>query len=273
MSIKKKYIKHLIWKLTSGGKDYNTYKVLSGPAKGVKLNLDIRKEGSYWLGNYDNWILKKMHLHELIKPGFIVWDCGAYVGYYTAIFRKLVGEKGQVITFEASKSTYSRLKEIPILNNWGNVTIKHCAVGPDNSEIQFVSNLNGSNGPYGLSKQYKEDIHELELETVKCYGIDELVSQGLPKPDLIKFDIESAEVYALMNGHKLFTEKKPILFLELHGKEAFETTALFLEKYKYCAKDIAHFNNPSKAVCSSAQELLAIGYIPHMLICWPQIKA
>ncbi len=267
----KKQIKQMLWLFTSFGRQYSNYKVINGPAKGTKLILDIRKEGAYWLGNYDNWILNNLQLQNIIKPGWTIWDCGAYVGYYTAIFRKLVGEAGKVVTFEASVETYNRIKKLPELNKWKNVQILNCAVGPDHSEIRFVTNLNGGNGPYDLSKEYRETEDELTIETVKCHGVDELIDEkNIPVPDLIKFDIESAEEFALMNGDKLFTTKKPIIFLEIHGKKAFETSGEFLEKYKYKAKDISNYNESSSSIANSKDELNSWGYIPHMLFCWPE---
>lgn len=264
----KKIVKNFLYWLTARGKSHQTYKVLFGPAKGVKLNLDLRKEAAYWLGNYDAWILKNLQLEKLIKNGDTVWDCGAYVGFYTGVFRKLVGEKGKVVTIEAVKETFERIKDLPKINGWKNVIMKQCAVGPENSEIQFVSNLNGSNGPFGLAKIYAQD-ENLEIEKVKCFGVDELIDSGLPIPDVIKFDLESAEVFALMNGEKLFSTKKPILFLELHGKEAFDTTAEFLDKYNYFSKDISKYRDETALTFKCGKELKNAGYIPHMLICWP----
>src|SRR5204863_6600635 len=69
-------------------------KVRRGPAKGTKLVLDLRQHGSYWLGVYDNWILQHIRIQDWLPCGGIAWDCGAYTGYYTAIFRRVVGSQG-----------------------------------------------------------------------------------------------------------------------------------------------------------------------------------
>src|SRR5437588_7870158 len=84
-------------------------RVLSGPAKGTKLRLDLRVEGRYWLGRYDDWVFKYFRLTDYLKPGQVAWDCGSYVGYYAACFRRIVGEKGFVYAFEAARSNYERL--------------------------------------------------------------------------------------------------------------------------------------------------------------------
>ena len=100
----KKAIKEVLYKLLSGSKGYSDLKVISGPAKGVKLRLDLRKEGSYWLGTYDKWLFDSIPFSNYISPGNVVWDCGAYVGYYAAVSRKIVGSEGKVYVFEASSN-------------------------------------------------------------------------------------------------------------------------------------------------------------------------
>jgi len=60
--------------------------------------------------------------------------------------------------------------------------------------LEFVDSLGGSSGPYGLSKQYKENTAELSINKVQCCGVDELVfERNIDMPDFIKFDLESAE--------------------------------------------------------------------------------
>src|SRR6476620_1601052 len=120
LQVLKRYIKGLLWgglRLATG-KDSVTLAILSGPAKRTRMEFDVRKEGSYWLGTYDKWILSRICLAHWLKPGQVAWDCGAYIGYYTAIFRKLVGQRGQVITFEASSANYRRVARLPDINHW-----------------------------------------------------------------------------------------------------------------------------------------------------------
>ncbi len=110
----------------------------------------------------------------------------------------------------------------------------------------------------------------MELETVECAGVDELVfEKGLPEPDLIKFDLESAEVFALKNGPKLFKNKRPVILLELHGQEALVAAGLFLETYRYKAVSVHEMNSPTKKIFSNEAELVKLETIPHMIYCYP----
>lgn len=262
-------IKKVIWLLISNKEGLNTLKILSGPAKGIKLRLDITKEGSYWLGTYDIWILGKIPLEKIIKSDWVVWDCGAYVGYYTAIFRK-IAYNGTIHTFEASGKNFSILKSLPAINNWKNVFIHHLAVGPDHSTIKFVNNLGGSNGPFGLSKNYNVPADKLEIEEVTCCGVDELVyERKIDAPDFIKFDLESAEEFALHNGDRVFSLKRPLVLLELHGDCALVAAGQFLEKYNYSA--VLPWEMPDVSMTiDSAEKLKSLKYVPHMLYCSPK---
>ena len=266
----KEIIKLILFKVLSNKNGYADLSVRSGIAKGVILRLDLRLEGSYWLGNYDQWIFNSVPFREIIQPGQVAWDCGTYVGYYTAVFRTLVGDSGRVIGFEASNDTYKRVKQIPSLNKWDNVFIHNYAVGPDHTTLKFVNNLGASNGPLSLGKEYKEDINDLRYEEVISCGIDELVyEKGIPPADFIKFDLESGEEYALHNGQRFFTEKRPIILLELHSQRAKDAAGHFFERYKYVAflmDDILERKSPLRSI----QDFDKIDNVPHMVYCIPE---
>lgn len=269
MQTAKKIFKEILYRLYPREAGGNIVRVWSGPAKGVKMKIDIRLGASYLKGDYDRWIFDRVKLPEIVKPGMVAWDCGAFYGYYAAIFRKLVGPSGKVEVFEASGANYDVVSSLPRLNDWDNVRVHQLAVGPDHSRIQFTRNLGGSSGPFGLSKTYDEN-QQIELEDVTCCGVDELIDErGVPAPDIIKFDLESAEVFALHNGHRLFTGKRPLILLELHGREALEAAADFLEKYDYHAYSVWQLDRSERIHFRDKKSLTDLNAVPHMLICFP----
>jgi FkbM family methyltransferase len=264
----KNLIKSSLHRMLKEKDGYVRLSTISGPAKGVKFCLDLTKEGSYFVGNYDDWLLKKVKLNQIIKPGWTVWDCGSYVGFYAAIFRKLVGSTGKVYAFEASTSNFNRLSELPKNNKWDNVYIINEAVGPDHTHIKFASNLGGASGPVNLSKKYGDQ--HLEIEEVICRGIDELVTEcKIPEPDFIKFDLESAEIYALKNGDHVFKNKRPKILLELHGEDCLKAAGVFLKNYSYQAADIYFLDDPN-VIWFNNEDISTISYVPHMLYCQPK---
>lgn len=264
----KSLVKRGLHRLLTGRGDYRRLRVLSGPAKGSTLRLDLRKEGSYWLGTYDKWVFDRLPIERYLPLGSIAWDCGAYVGYYSACFRRLVGDAGTVHTFEASGPNYARLSQIAADNGWRNVHVHHLAVGPDHATIEFVENLGGSSGPYGLSKAY-DASDRLVISRVACAGVDELVEEyGVPAPDFIKFDLESAEEFALHNGPRVFTNRRPIVLLELHGQAAKNAAGDFFKRYDYEGVPVIDYES-RQYVCRSRADLDRIKHVPHMMICTP----
>lgn len=132
-----------------------------------------------------------------------------------------------------------------------------------------MDNLGGSSGPYGLSKTYEEGAR-LEISRVTCAGVDELVyERGIPAPDFVKFDLESAEEFALHNGDRVFRERRPIVLLELHGPSAKRAAGRFLEKYRYEAVRVGDFHT-RRQVLRTAGELDALEGDWHMTVCMPR---
>ena len=227
-------IKSLLHRILPKQNEYTDLRVLTGPAAGSYLRLDVRREGQYWLGNYDRWVFRSFRLTDYLQPGMIAWDCGSYVGFYAAAFRRVVGATGTVHAFEASRPNYERLAHLPVTNGWSNVHVHHLAIGPDHTTVQ-MTHAYGQSGPLGMSRR-SEDDHGV-VYPVQSSGVDELVyERGIPAPNFIKFDLEDAEEFALHNGERVFTEHRPALQLEVHRNEAKLAACRFLERYRYRAQ-------------------------------------
>ncbi len=263
------FVKYALHAIRPSKNGVATWRVLSGPAKGTYLSLDIRLEGAYWIGSYDSWVFSRLKLSELIPEGSVVWDCGAYVGYYAAVFRKCCGDTGAVHVFEASDENYGRLQNLPALNNWSNVYLHHHAIGPEKSMIEFVTSEFGACGPFGFSKEYSVAKDKLVVKQVPCAGVDELVFEmGIAAPSFIKFDLESAEVFALHNGARVFTEIRPTILLEVHGQDAKVATGKFLEDYNYSAVRVEMLPDAQRLLTCESVASLEGDWL--MLLCTPE---
>ena len=280
----KKLTKHSVWRILSWvhGKDVVPLRVLAGPAKGAVLSLDVRSEGAYWLGRYDAYAFARLPFRRYLQSGSVAWDCGAFVGYYAAVFRKLVGANGRVVVFEASAENHAHLASLPALNGWSNVVIRHEAVGRAHAMIEFAANRGAASGPYRSGGHF-DDGKALVIGQVASRGIDELVFElGVPQPAFIKFDLEGTETFALHNGSRVFGEGRPVLLLELHGEAARDAAGRFLETYRYgatCVDQLADLAESSALqwlqslrahAVRNLDELRAFPDIPHMLLTLPQ---
>ena len=76
-----------------------------------------------------------------LQEGMVIFDIGAHIGELTLLFSRFIGQKGQVHTFEASRETFERLKNVCESANRKNVILNHKAVPcPNNySGLQCIA--------------------------------------------------------------------------------------------------------------------------------------
>jgi FkbM family methyltransferase len=129
------------------------------------------------------------------------YDCGANVGYFTLLFSKLVGPTGRVFSFEPLPANAQHLRRHVSMNRRTNVTVIQFALADYNGKTNFSTDGSESRiGPQG-------DI------TVDCRTIDSL---GLPPPDVMKIDVEGAEILLITGAAETIRTHRPLIFMSLH---------------------------------------------------------
>lgn len=132
-------------------------------------------------------------VHKIIKKGDIVIDIGAFIGDYTLIFAKIVGEEGRVFAFEPDPENFSLLKKNIRVNNINNVIAIPMAVGNRTGKIRLYKCVRA--GTQHKIFYFKNDRKYIEIDSI---SLDDYF-QGDQNIDLIKIDIEGVESAAL-NG-------------------------------------------------------------------------
>jgi FkbM family methyltransferase len=156
---------------------------------GFTLQLDMRD--GLCRGIWANGQLAQgQALRALCRPGDVVFDVGANVGYMALIAAREVGPDGRVVAIEPGARSYSLL-EINAARNFPDriVAIRAACDEADGTATLFVS-------------EYSEELNSLRPDAV-LGGIHEevvparslrSVSQQLSiSPDVVKIDVEGAE--------------------------------------------------------------------------------
>ena len=170
-----------------------------------------------------------------IKKDNVVLDIGAFIGYYTLIFAKLVGDQGKVFAFEPDSKSFDLLKKNVQLNGYKNVILEQKAVSNKNEK-------------------------KIEVENI-C--LDDYFKDYDGKIDFIKIDIEGAEKLALDGMSTLLHKNKDIkLMTEFHPVELKKSTVEpsdYLKTLNDYGFKIYHINNKeNKIELISNEELLRI---------------
>ena len=183
------------------------------------------------------WSIKETKaLNRLLKPGSVVFDIGANIGYFTFLMSKLVGNNGQVHCFEPMDHAFKRLcfnmtlnPHLPLHNirlhnkalSWCNSTSVECF------ESQFSSRVLA----HSESKM-------VDFITLDDYFTDTL----LDRLDFVKIDVDGYDYNVVQGGINVLRKYKPVVMAELcnralleRGSDVSKYVTLFLEcGYRNC---------------------------------------
>jgi FkbM family methyltransferase len=143
-------------------------------------------------------------------------DIGANIGYFTTLASKIVEEEGKVWAFEPVLSACNILNENLKKNSLGfNTTIEQKAVGDKSDTISISESEIVGHSSISDSK----NLQDVEMTTLDSY----VNQHNITRIDILKIDIEGAELMAL-NGMKKILEQK------LVSKIMIEINPITLEK-------------------------------------------
>jgi FkbM family methyltransferase len=184
-----------------------------------------------WLGRYEQH--KQVLVREIVRPGSVVYDLGAHVGFFTLLFSRLAGPGGRVVAFEPAPRNLRYLRDHLRQNRIGNVTVVEAAVSNSAGEIHFDPEPANPKG-------FQGHVAEEGALTVRSVRLDDLVRQGtIPPPDYIKIDVEGAEAEVLRGAAELLRESRPTLFLATHGREVQAECLDLLRGHGYRVEHVA----------------------------------
>ncbi len=168
---------------------------------GAKMLVDTRDAAiapwivldGLWETHVTDW------LQQTLRPGQTFVDVGANVGYFTLLGAKLVGPTGRVVAVEAHPGLAELLRRNVIMNGfYGYVTTWHRAAWSTATSLELHQRLNFS-GASSVGAIGAEALDRLgdteEMVEVQAVAVDELLD-GLPPVDVLKMDIEGAELRA-----------------------------------------------------------------------------
>lgn len=198
--------------------------VQAGPLAGVQMLLPSggRESGRPMAeGTFDRFLYNAL-LERVSPRGLTVWDIGAHFGYHSFCFAKL---GAQVLAFEPNATNVSQfrlnLERNPALA--GRIRLLELAVSDTDGRTTFLESndlrgqSSGSHLETALPPLDKKLYAGFESKSVPTSRMDTLISETKERPpDVIKVDVEGAELLVLKGGSNFLPARKPILLMEIH---------------------------------------------------------
>jgi FkbM family methyltransferase len=187
-------------------------------------------------------------LRHLVRPGDVVYDCGANLGLYCRHLAGTLGA-GRVVAFEPSADNRRLLMENLALGNIADrVTVLPMALSDEDGMADFqVDDMQSASGTLSKVTGGAPSVGRRNLglapltEQVLCRRLDTVVAEErLPPPDVIKIDVEGAEGLLLRGAAGLLRDRGPRLLVELHGAGMARDVVTLLHDLGYaCAGKVA----------------------------------
>lgn len=130
---------------------------------------------------------------KIIRPGMVIVDIGAHIGYFTRQFSDLAGPGGMVHAFEADPENFQVLSKN--VGGRKNVKINRLAAADRAGDINFY-HCEEKMGCHSLLPDIPLDYPKTKI-TVQAISLDDYLAQNkIERVDIIKMDIEGGETMA-----------------------------------------------------------------------------
>jgi FkbM family methyltransferase len=190
--------------------------VRSGPATGIRVRIDPRREKFYWTGTFEPDVLHAVA--AVLRRGDVMWDVGAHFGLVSAVGSRAVGDEGSVHAFEPMPQVRERLRETIALNSLANVHVHDEAISTASGDGWLEPGEASSTARVVQTAM----THRIPVR-LRC-----LVDVRATAPSLVKLDIEGAEVAVIAASRSFFVMTRPTLIVESDA-DVFRPTVLLPE--------------------------------------------
>jgi len=149
---------------------------------------------------------------KVVKEGDTVVDLGANLGYYTLLAARLVGKKGKVYAFEPEPTNYALLLKNIELNGYNNIVPMQEVVSNISGTVNFFLDEKDT----GAHTMYRPEPKAKSIE-VPSVTLDEFFRDQEPRINVIKMDIEGAEIAAVQGMERIIGENENLkMFVEFY---------------------------------------------------------
>jgi len=196
--------------------------------RGGKIYLNLRESvmmRQRALGVYEYW--KTRIFTNFIKVGMTVVDIGVNKGYFSLLAAKLMHDCGRVLSFEPNPDNCYWIRRSIEANNYKAVKLFELALSDKEGEATFYP---GKRSGWGSLYFYpvKAEPDQKPI-TVKTATLDDILSrQDINGVDLIKIDVEGAELLVLKGAEETLKKAKNVkLLMDIDLKDDGQRHELF----------------------------------------------
>ena len=151
---------------------------------------------------------------DRVEPDATILDVGAHIGVYATLAAQRVGSAGRVIAVEPDARNVEILRANLVANAVEErVEIIEAAASDANGTVRFYLDEAETTGTMG--SQWEDPLADSRPAEIPAVRLDDVLGES--EPDLVKIDVQGAEVAALRGLQGTFERYPPkVIFVELN---------------------------------------------------------
>lgn len=184
---------------------------------GGKIYLNVKESPMMLARALDAYERAKMAaVRHFLKPGMTFVDVGGNKGDFALLAARITGNSGAVLCFEPERENCRWIRKSIEINHYNNISLHEVALSNRNGMAELY--LGQKSGWHTLlSGQERSDVGTVLVRTATLDSI--LATLSLGKIDVMKIDVEGAELQVLEGAQKTLSANAGIvLLLDVHPR-------------------------------------------------------
>ncbi len=181
---------------------------------GLWMKCDIREMHQGTLISEGPWEpVTTQYILASLKEGQVFLDIGANAGYFTLLASRCVGQQGSVVAVEPNPVMTEQIRQNVARSRLTNVLVEQVACSAA-TEIRklYLAEQNNT----GTSSLCNYHGRQSKFVEVSCLPVDLIVEKhDLSRVDLVKIDVEGAELEVLRGMNSTLKRFRPKIIIEL----------------------------------------------------------
>jgi FkbM family methyltransferase len=205
------------------------HRIDAGPAKGLVYPVLLPGDKGVWTATYERAFAET--LASAVRPNGVCIDVGGWRGYFGAVMA-LAGAS-QVVIFEPFPENCDRISRLCSLNPRLPLRLERLALGDRTGQAEFSLMDESSMGKLNESS-FQAQRRPQSTITVPIETLDHWYARhNLGGCDVIKIDVEGAEVMVLSGAREVIKKHRPTTLVEIHSRELLADLQRFAHELDY----------------------------------------
>jgi FkbM family methyltransferase len=187
---------------------------------------------------------------RLVRPGSVIFDIGAHIGYYSLLAAMLSGPRGRVVAFEPNPRNLRFLRQHVRMNRLSTVDVLPVAVSDREGEAAFERGTGSGTGRLAATGSLQVTTTTVDAAAAKL-GV---------APGFLKIDVEGAEAKLLAGAIETIRLSRPVIFLSTHGPRVHAESQEILGSAGYHFERIGADPVVSELLCVPAELADAVAW-------------